>query len=29
MRAYAYDIERLQFGMKLAGYEVDNAAAAD
>ena len=29
LEAYAYDIERLQFCLKLAGYEVDNAAAAD
>ena len=23
LEAYAYDVERLQFGLKLAGYEVD------
>ena len=26
LEAYAYDIERLQFGLKLAGYVVDSAA---
>ncbi len=26
LESYAYDIERLQFGMKLYGYAVDNAA---
>lgn len=25
LEAYAYDIERLQFGLKLAGYVVDSA----
>lgn len=26
LETYAYDIERLQFGLKLDGYAVDNAA---
>lgn len=26
LEAYAYDIERLQFGLKTAGYEVNNTA---
>ena len=26
LEAYAYDIERLQFVLKMAGYEVDNTA---
>ena len=26
LEAYAYDIERLQFALKNAGYEVDNTA---
>ena len=26
LEAYAYDIERLQFGLKLAGYVIDSAA---
>ncbi len=26
LETYAYDIERLQFGLKLYGYAVDNAA---
>lgn len=29
LEAYAYDIERLQFVLKLAGYEIDNAAYDD
>ncbi len=26
LEAYAYDIERLQFALKNAGYEIDNTA---
>ena len=26
LEAYAYDIERLQLGLKNAGYEIDNTA---
>ena len=29
LEAYAYDIGRLQFGLKLAGYVVDSTAYAD
>ena len=29
LEAYAYDIERLQFGLKTANYEVEKAAYAD
>ena len=26
LEAYAYDVERLQFALKNAGYEIDNTA---
>ena len=29
LEAYAYDIERLQFALKNAGYEIDNTAYND
>ena len=29
LEAYAYDIERLQFGLKTAGYAVEKAAYTD
>ena len=29
LEAYAYDIERLQFGLKTAGYEIEKAAYTD
>ena len=29
LEAYAYDIERLQFSLKTAGYEVEKSAYAD
>ena len=29
LEAYAYDIERLQFGLKTAGYEVEKTAYTD
>lgn len=29
LETYAYDIERLQFGLKLDGYDVDNAACTN
>ena len=29
LEAYAYDIDRLQFGLKTAGYEIANAAYTD
>ena len=29
LEAYAYDIERLQFGLKTAGYEVEKAVYTD
>ena len=29
LEAYAYDIERLQFGLKTANYEVEKSAYAD
>ena len=29
LEAYAYDIERLQFGLKTAGYEVERTAYTD
>ena len=29
LEAYAYDIKRLQFGLKTAGYDVEKAAYTD